>query len=74
MKSDFSIGDRVQISAHGASRCPGLADKTGTVVGRSIYVNSVGVLFDGNRSKAVVHRDYLEAILPVNAETIEPSL
>jgi hypothetical protein len=65
MKSDFSIGDRVQISALGASRCPRLADKTGTIVGRSIYVNSVGVLFDGNKSPSTIHRDYLEAILSV---------
>jgi hypothetical protein len=68
MKSDFSIGDRVQISALGASRCPRLADKTGTIVGRSIYVNSVGVLFDGNKSSSTVHCDYLEAIRAVNAE------
>jgi hypothetical protein len=66
MTSDFSIGDRVQISALGASRCPRLADKKGIIVGWSVYVNSISVLFDGNRSKTVVHRDYLEAILPVN--------
>jgi len=68
MKSDFSIGDRVQISALGASRCPRLAGKTGTIVGRSIYVNSVGILFDGNKSPSTIHRDYLEAILSVSAD------
>ena|ERR1700694_5624233 len=67
-KSGFSIGDRVQISALGASRCPRLSNKTGTIVGRSIYVNSVGVLFDGNKSSSTVHCDYLEAILPDTAE------
>ena len=50
MKSDFSIGDRVQMSALGASRCPRHADKTGTIVGRSIYVNCARVLLDGNKS------------------------
>jgi hypothetical protein len=66
MKSDFLIGDRVQVSALGASRYPRLAARKGTIVGRSTYVNSVGVRFDGNKSKTVVHRDYLEAILPVD--------
>ena len=46
MKSDFSIGDRVQMSALGAARCPRRADKTGTIVGRSIYVNCARVLLD----------------------------
>jgi hypothetical protein len=62
MTSDFSIGDRVQLSALGASRCPRLADKTGTIVGQSsIYVNCARVLLDGNKSPTTVHRDYLEA-------------
>jgi hypothetical protein len=68
MKSQFSIGDRVQISALGASRCPRIADKTGTIVGRSVYVSCARVLLDGNKSPITVHRDYLEAILSVIAE------
>jgi hypothetical protein len=40
-KSDFCIGDRVQISTLGASRCPRLSNKTGTIVGRSIYNNRI---------------------------------
>jgi hypothetical protein len=67
-KFDFSIGDRVEMSALGASRCPRRANQKGTVVGRSIYVNSVGVLFDGNKSSSTVHCDYLEAILRDTAE------
>jgi hypothetical protein len=67
MKSDFSIGDRVQISALGASRCPRLADKAGTIVGRSVYVNCARVLLDGNKSPISVHCDYLDA-MSVNAE------
>ena len=67
MKSDFSIGDRVQMSALGASRCPRHADKTGTIVGRSIYVNCARVLLDGNKSPISVHCDYLDAVLPVDA-------
>lgn len=62
MKSDFSLGDRVRISALGAERCPRLAGKTGTVVGRSIYVNSVAVLLDGNKSPRTIHGAYLEAV------------
>lgn len=63
MTSDFSIGDRIQISALGALRCPRLADKAGTIVGRSsIYVNCARVLLDGNKSPISVHCDYLDAI------------
>ena len=67
MKSDFSIGDRVQMSVLGTSRCPRHADKKGTIVGRSIYVNCARVLLDGNKSPISVHCGYLDAILPVNA-------
>jgi hypothetical protein len=67
-KSDFCIGDRVQISTLGASRCPRLSNKIGTIVGRSIYVNSVSVLFDGNKSSSTFHWDYLEAIVLDAAE------
>jgi ribosomal protein L21E len=69
MKSDFTIGDRIQISALGASRCPRLAGKTGAIVGRSIYANSVGVRFDGNKSASTFHRDYVEMI--VSADPVE---
>jgi hypothetical protein len=62
MKSDFSLGDRVKLSALGERRCPRLAGKSGTVVGRSIYVNSVAVLFDGNKSPRTFHGAYLEAV------------
>ena len=69
MKTDFSIGDRVQLSALGASRCPRLADKTGTIVGQSsVYVNCARVLLDGNKSPISVHCDYLDVIASVNAE------
>jgi ribosomal protein L21E len=69
MKSDFSIGDRIQISALGASRYPRLAGKTGMIVGRSIYANSVSVRFDGNKSASPFHRDYVEVI--VSADPVE---
>ena len=36
--------------------------KTGTVVGRSIYVSSVAVLLDGNKSPITIHGAYLEAV------------
>jgi len=63
MKSDFSLGDRVRLSALGAIRCPRLAGRrTGTVVGRSIYVNSVAVLLDGNKSPGTIHGAYLETV------------
>jgi ribosomal protein L21E len=70
MKSDFSLGDRVRISALGATRSPRLAGKTGTVVGRSIFVSSVAVLLDGNKSPTTIHGSYLEAVTGhVNATT-----
>jgi hypothetical protein len=73
MKSDLLIGVRVRMSALGASRCAGLAGKTGTIVGGSVYVNSVSVLFDGNRSSTTVHRDYVEVMLP-DMDTTRDSL
>ncbi len=66
MKPPFTIGDRVRISALGASRCVRLAEKVGTVVGGSIYTHSVHVRFDGNRSASTLHRDYLEALAKVD--------
>jgi hypothetical protein len=62
MKSVFSLGDRVKLSALGEMRCPRLAGKIGTVVGRSIYVNSVAVLMDGNKSPRTIHGAYLVVV------------
>jgi hypothetical protein len=62
MKPDFSIGDRVRMTALGAMRCVRLANKTGTIVGRSQYANSISVRFDGNKSSSTFHRDYVELI------------
>jgi hypothetical protein len=69
MKPVFSIGDRVRMTALGASRCTRLTGKMGTVIGRSIYANSVSVRFDGNKSSSTFHRDYLEVI--VAADLVE---
>ena len=63
MKSDFSLGDRVRLSALGAVRCPRLAGKVGTVIGRSVYVNSVAVVLDGTRSRMTIHSAYLEVLV-----------
>lgn len=73
MKQDLSIGDRVQISTIGASRCPRLAGKTGIIVGRSIYANSVSVRFDGNKTTSTFHRDYLQLIVPTSEHVDQPS-
>lgn len=71
MMSDISIGDRVQLSAFGVSRCPRQAVKTRTVVGRGTYRNSVVILFDGNKCASTLHRDYVEVILPCMLEARE---
>ena len=62
-RSAFSIGDRVRLSALGTSRCPRLANKVGFIVGLSVYVNSVAVLLDGNKSPRTIHGAYLEALM-----------
>lgn len=62
MNRTFSIGDRVQISKLGASRCPRLAGRAGVIVGRSIYTHSVSVQFDGNKTKSTFHQDYLQRV------------
>ena len=59
----FSLGDRVRLSALGAVRCPRLAGKIGTVVGRSVYVNSVVVILDGTKSRRTIHSAYLELLM-----------
>jgi hypothetical protein len=64
MKQNLLIGDRFQISPRGALRHPRLAGKIGTIVGKSIYVNSFSVRIDGNRSTSTLHRDYLEKAFP----------
>ena len=64
MKSNLPVGVRVRMSALGASRCARLANKTGTIVGGSVYVNSVSVLFDGNKSPTTIHREYVEVVPP----------
>jgi hypothetical protein len=46
------------------ARCARLANKTRTIVGGSVYVNGVSVLFDGNKSPATIHREYVEVLLP----------
>lgn len=56
---EMPIGTRVTMSELGSVRCPRLAGKIGTVVGRGIYRNSITVLFDGNRTTSSLHRDYL---------------
>ena len=38
--------------------------RQGTIVGGSVYVNSISVLFDGNKSPATIHREYVEVLLP----------
>jgi hypothetical protein len=69
MDPDFTIGDRVRMTALGASRCIRLADRMGTIVGGSIYANSLSVRFDGNKSPSTLHRDYLEVI--IKADLVE---
>jgi hypothetical protein len=60
MKLDITIGSRVRMSPLGAERCPSPADKLGTVVGGSVYNNSVSIRFDGNKSSVTLHQNYLE--------------
>jgi len=59
-KIAVAIGDRVRISDLGAARFTKLARKSGVVVGRSIYVHSVRVRFDGNKSESTLHLDFVE--------------
>ena len=62
--NEIPIGIRFRMSELGGIRCPRLAQKVGTVVGRGIYKNSITVLFDGNKSTSSLHRDY---IVPIHA-------
>ena len=74
MKPDFSFGDRVTLSSLGAVRCPRLAGKIGTIVGRGVYLNSVVVILDGSKSRKTIHSAYLEMFLELEGEvTKSPS-
>jgi hypothetical protein len=55
-------GQRIRISELGAARCPGLADRRGTVVGGSRYTSTVRVILEGNKSPIPLHRDYIELL------------
>jgi hypothetical protein len=63
--AELTIGQRIKMSALGAARCPGLAAKTGVVIGFSQYKSSITVRFDGNRSSTSIHRHYIE---PTNGQ------
>lgn len=59
---EFEIGDRVRLSDVGRARCPSLHDLAGTVMGHSRMSCSVRVLFDGRRSREVLHMSYVELV------------
>jgi hypothetical protein len=73
MKRDFSLGDRVRLSSLGAVRCPRLAGKIGTIVGRGVYLNSVVVILDGSKSRKTIHSAYLEMCLELEGRGDEIS-
>jgi hypothetical protein len=62
MTLEIAIGSRVRLSALGADRCPSLAGRLGSIVGGSVYNNSVSVRFDGNKSSITLHQSYLEVM------------
>jgi len=59
---EFSIGDRVDLSELGRSRHPRDKEKKGTIVGQTLYPNSVRIIWDGSRWPVAVHRDYLQLL------------
>jgi hypothetical protein len=61
-KTKLPIGHRFKLSALGAERCPRLAAKIGTVVGRLPNSAIVKDCFDGNRTATSIHRDCIEPI------------
>ena len=60
----FRIGEAIKMSPLGADRCPGLAHKTGRVIGLTKYANSVVIIFNGNKTGTAIHIDYIEALNP----------
>jgi hypothetical protein len=55
----IALGTRFEINQFGASRCPTLAGKTGTVIHRSRSNTGVTVLFDGSEGPTCLSRDYI---------------
>lgn len=57
--STFQSGDRVRLSELGRERFPRFPDRVGTIVGRSRVSNALCVLFDGRKTREMVHSSYL---------------
>jgi hypothetical protein len=58
----LSPPSRIRMSALGAVRCPNLAGREGTVIGKGRYRSTVRVLFDGFRSATSLHNTYIEPV------------
>jgi hypothetical protein len=57
------VGTRVKLSLLGATRCPRLVRKIGTVVRtRAGRYSSIDVHFDGNKTRTPLHKDYVEHV------------
>ena len=65
VKADrIAAGARFKINKFGAARCPGLAEKSGVVIGCSPSNSGVTVLFDGTKTPTCLHRDYILSSIP----------
>jgi hypothetical protein len=60
-KPQLLIGSRFKMSALGGARSPCLAEKEGTIVGRTPG-NGVRVVVDGNKAPTALHRHNVEPI------------
>jgi hypothetical protein len=58
----LSKGDRVHLSEFGCARHPRDSGKVGTVVGQTLYPNSLRIVWDGSRWPITMHRDYLQPV------------
>ena len=59
---ELQAGDRIKLSALGKERCPRIASKAGTVIGRKLNSRIVTIQFDGNRNPTSINCDYIELI------------
>ena len=59
---ELQAGDRIKLSALGRERCPRIACKAGTVIGRKLNSRIVTIRFDGNRNPTSINYDYIELI------------
>jgi hypothetical protein len=58
---ELKLGQRIQLSALGRSRCPRIKVQTGVIVGEPLG-RGVRVILDGSKTPITLHKSYVECL------------